>query len=74
MKELIEKQILEWEKELVKQKQTKENAESVLAEATKNIMMIEGGLQFGQTQLRNFEQQGSVTSNINLGEQKQAKK
>ena len=74
MKELIEKQILEWEKELVKQKQTKENAESVLAEATKNIMMIEGGIQFGQTQLRNFEQQGSVTSNINLGEQKQAKK
>lgn len=74
MKDLIEKQLLEWEKELVKQKQTKENAESVLAEATKNIMMIEGGLQFGQTQLRNFEQQGSVTSNINLGEQKQAKK
>ena len=74
MKDLIEKQLLEWEKELVKQKQTKEHAEAVLAEATKNIMMIEGGIQFGQTQIKNFEQQGSVTSNINLGEQKQAKK
>ena len=69
MKELIEKQILEWEKELVKQKQTKENAEAVLAEATKNIMMIEGGIQFGQTQIKNFEHQS-----INTGEETKQKK
>jgi hypothetical protein len=74
MKEQIEKQILEWEKELVKQKQTKEQAEAVLAETTKNIMMIEGGLQFGQTQLKIFEEQRSVTGVINLGEDKKQKK
>ena len=74
MKEQIEKLILEWEKELVKQKQTKEQAEAVLAETTKNIMMIEGGLQFGQTQLKIFEEQRSVTGVINLGEDKKQKK
>jgi hypothetical protein len=74
MKEQIEKQILEWEKELVKQKQTKEQAEAVLAETTKNIMMIEGGLQFGQTQLKNFQESGSITGVVNLGEEKKEKK
>jgi predicted phosphoribosyltransferase len=74
MKEQIEKQILEWEKELVKQKQTKEQAEAVLAETTKNIIMIEGGLQFGQTQLKNFQESGSITGVVNLGEEKKEKK
>jgi hypothetical protein len=74
MKEQIEKQILEWEKELVKQKQTKEQAEAVLAETTKNIMMIEGGLQFGQTQLKNFQESGSITGVVNLVGVKNQKK
>tara|TARA_Y100000356_G_C11092376_1_gene199936 strand:+ start:365 stop:589 length:225 start_codon:yes stop_codon:yes gene_type:complete len=74
MKDLIEKQLLEWEKELIKQKQTKEHAEKVLDEATKNILMIEGGLQFGQTQLKNFQESDSITGTVNLGEEKNEKK
>ena len=74
MKEQIEKQLFEWEKELVKQKQTKEQAEAVLAETNKNILMIEGGLQFGQTQLKNFEEQGAITGTVNIGEEKKRKK
>ena len=45
MKALIEKQILEWKEELAKQVKTKEQAEKVLAESNRNILMIEGGLQ-----------------------------
>ncbi len=74
MKDLIEKQLLEWEKELVKQKQTKEHAEAVLAEAKKNIMMIEGGIQFGQTQIKNFEHQNVIHETINTGEETKQKK
>jgi Ni,Fe-hydrogenase I small subunit len=45
MKAIIEKQILEWKEELAKQVKTKEQAEKVLAESNRNILMIEGGLQ-----------------------------
>ena len=40
MKNIIQKQILEWKEELARQVKTKEQAEKVLAEANRTILMI----------------------------------
>ena len=45
MKNIIEKQILEWKEELDKQVKIRDNAQKVVAETNKTILMIEGGLQ-----------------------------
>ena len=52
MKEIIEKQILEWQQELIRQKEQKEKAEKLLAESNQNILVLTGGIQFGQAQLQ----------------------
>ena len=45
MKTIIEKQILEWREELAKQIKTRDQANQVLEESKKAILMIEGGIQ-----------------------------
>ena len=55
MKNTIEKQILEWKEELARQIKTKEQAEKVLAEANRTILMIEGGLQAKEMLLKKIE-------------------
>ena len=45
MKNIIEKQILEWKEELDKQVNIRDNAQKVVTETNKTILMIEGGLQ-----------------------------
>ena len=67
MKALIEKQILEWKEELAKQVKTKEQAEKVLAESNRNILMIEGGLQAKELLLRKIEQESQPTGTVELG-------
>ena len=62
MDSVTQKQILEWKEELNKQKQTKLQAEQVLANAIKSIDMIEGGIRFGEMLLRKNE-----SSNQQLG-------
>ena len=62
MDSVTQKQILEWKEELNKQKQTKFQAEQVLANAIKSIDMIEGGIRFGEMLLRKNE-----SSNQQLG-------
>ena len=57
MKTIIEKQILEWKEELARQVKTKEQAEKVLAEANRTILMIEGGLQAKEMLLKKIEQE-----------------
>ena len=57
MKTIIEKQILQWKEELAKQVQTKNQAEKVLAEANKAILMIEGGIQAKEMLLKKIDTQ-----------------
>ena len=55
MKEITEKQILEWKAELNVQKQKKVQTEQVLDEINRTILMIEGGIQFGENLLKKNE-------------------
>ena len=55
MKQITEKQIVEWKAELNVQKQKKVQAEQALDEITRAILMIEGGIQFGQLVLKKNE-------------------
>ena len=57
MRTIIEKQILEWKEELARQVQTKNQAEKVLAEANKAILMIEGGIQAKEMLLKKIDTQ-----------------
>ena len=73
MKTIIEKQFLEWKEELAKQVKTKEQAEKVLAESNRNILMIEGGLQAKELLLRKIEQDSQPTGTVELGQESKPK-
>ena len=60
MKNIIEKQILEWKEELARQVKTKEQAEKVLAETNRTILMIEGGIQAKEMLLKKIEQESQL--------------
>ena len=64
MKTIIEKQILEWKEELTRQKTTKEQAEKVLEQTTKDIDMIEGGIQAQEMLLKKMNEQESQPTDI----------
>lgn len=64
MKEIIEKQILQWKEELAKQVQTKNQAEKVLADTNKNILMIEGGIQAQEMLLKKIESASQQASKV----------
>ena len=66
MKSTTEKQILEWKEELAKQIKTKDHAKKVFDEATVNINVLEGGIQFGELLLKKNE---SSTQQSNIMEQ-----
>ena len=55
MKSVTEKQILEWKEELAKQVKTRDHAKKVFDEATVNINVLEGGIQFGELLLKKSE-------------------
>jgi len=69
MDSVTQKQILEWKEELNKQKQTKLQAEQVLANAIKSIDMIEGGIQFGEMLLKKTESSTQQSSTVGLDQQ-----
>tara|TARA_Y100000004_G_scaffold98195_1_gene110003 strand:+ start:698 stop:928 length:231 start_codon:yes stop_codon:yes gene_type:complete len=73
MKSIIEKQILEWKEELAKQVKTKDQAEKVLMEANKAILMIEGGIQAKEMLLRKIEQESQPTGTVELGQESKPK-
>ncbi len=73
MKAIIEKQILEWKEELAKQVKTKDQAEKVLAESNRNILMIEGGLQAKELLLRKIETESQPTGTVELNQQSKPK-
>jgi|TARA_R100000353_G_scaffold1242_1_gene1815 hypothetical protein len=62
MKNLIEKQILEWKEELNKQVKIRDNAQQVLAQSNKTILMLEGGIQGKESLLRKIEQESQPTN------------
>jgi len=73
MKAIIEKQILEWKEELAKQIKTKEQAEKVLAESNRNILMIEGGLQAKELLLKKIELENQPSGIVELNQESKPK-
>ena len=67
MKQITEKQIVEWKAELNVQKQKKLEAEKILDEITRTILMIEGGIQFGQLALKKSESTNQPSGTVELG-------
>jgi hypothetical protein len=66
MKEITEKQIVEWKTELDVQKQKKAQAEQALNEITRTILMIEGGIQFAQIALKKSESTVPPSGTVDL--------
>ena len=69
MKTIIEKQILEWKEELAKQVKTKDQAERVLAETNRTILMIQGGIQAKEMLLKKIESSDQPTGIVELNQQ-----
>ena len=67
MKQITEKQIVEWKAELNVQKQKKVQAEQALDEITRTILMMEGGIQFGEIALKKSEATGQPSGTVELG-------
>ena len=66
MKNIIEKQILEWKEELDKQIKIRDNAQKVATETSRTILMIEGGLQAKEMLLKKIEQESQLTDTVEL--------
>ena len=66
MKTIIEKQILEWREELAKQIKTRDQANQVLEESKKAILMIEGGIQAKEMLLKKIEQESQLSNKEEL--------
>ena len=73
MKNLIQKQILEWKEELDKQIKIRENAQKVATETNRTILMIEGGLQAKEILMKKIELQGQPTGTVELGQESKPK-
>ena len=67
MKNLIEKQLLEWREELASQKQKQAQARKVLEEVNQDILMLEGGVQAKESLLKKIEQECQLTGTVELG-------
>ena len=68
MKSVTEKQILEWKEELAKQVKTRDHAKKVFDEATVNINVLEGGIQFGELLLKNNESSNQQSDIMGQGQ------
>ena len=73
MKNIIEKQLIEWREELAKQKQKQAQAKKVLEEANQAILMLEGGVQAKELMLKKIEQESQPTGTVELGQQSKPK-
>ena len=62
MKNITEKQILEWKEELAKQVKTRDQAQKVFDEAVVNINALQGGVQFGELLLKKNESSNQPTN------------
>ena len=73
MKQIIEKQLLEWREELAKQKQKQAQATKVLNESNQAILLIEGGLQAKELLLKKIEQESLPKDITELNQQSKQK-
>ena len=73
MKGIIEKQLVQWKEELTKHVQTRNQAQKVLEEETKTILMIEGGIQAKEMLLRKIEQESLPTGTVELTQESKPK-
>ena len=73
MKSIIEKQLLQWKEELAKHVQTRNQAQKVLEEETKTILLIEGGIQAKDMLLKKIEQESLPTGTVELNQQSKPK-
>ena len=72
MQEITQKQVAEWKEELVRQVQTRDNAQKELDAANLNINALQGGIQFGELLLKKNE---SLSQQSNtMGQDPQSKK
>ena len=67
MKNIIEKQLIEWREELANQKQKQAQARKVLEETNQAILMLEGGVQAKELLLKKIEQESQPTGIVELG-------
>ena len=61
MKPIIEKQLVQWKEELAKHVETRNQAQKVLEDETKTILLIEGGIQAKEMLLKKIEQESQPT-------------
>ena len=73
MKAFFEKQLVHWNDEVAKLVDTRYQAQRVLEEETKTILMIEGGIQSKEMLLRKIEQESEPTGTIELNQQAKPK-
>ena len=67
MSAITEKQILQWKEELKNHKERLTQAQSVVETETKLISMIEGGIQFGESLLKQIEEATPKSGTVELG-------
>ena len=68
MKNLIEKQLVEWREELSKQRQKQAQAQKVLQETNQAILLLEGGLQAKELLLKKIESSDQPTGTVELSQ------
>lgn len=69
MQDITEKQIAEWKEELVRQVQTRDNAQKELDAANININALQGGVQFGELLLKKNESLNQQSGTVDLNPQ-----
>ena len=69
MQEITQKQIAEWKEELVRQDQTRDNAQKELDAANLNINALQGGVQFGELLLKKNESLSQQSGTVDLDQQ-----
>ena len=74
MKQIIEKQLIEWREELAKQKQKQIQARKVLEETNQSILMLEGGVQAKELLLKKIEQESQPTGIVELNQESKPKR
>ena len=73
MKNIVEKQLIEWREELAKQKQKQAQARKVLEEASQAILLLEGGVQAKELLLKKIEPENQPTGIVELNQESKPK-
>ena len=69
MKAIIEKQLVQWKEELAKHVETRNQAQKVLEDETKTILLIEGGIQAKEMLLKKIASSSQQSDTMGQGQQ-----